>query len=178
MTIQGDYNKHWRGPFDSWQEALEEASHGESAWANQDWIRRQLTFLESGSHPRHNPPRPSFLPIVAGMMNVSKIVDYGGGSGWAFALVNESCPDLRINSYSVLELPSVIKELGKFANLDSRITFLPFEDVELIPEADLLYSNASLHYGQTEQSFFDAARGASRIYERVGVAGASPTLSA
>jgi len=95
--------------------------------------------------------------MLAGLADAQRIVDYGGGSGWAFEHLNSVCHKLSVTSYTVLEEPSVVDVFRGSPFADSKLKFVPFEDVGLLPPADLLYANASLHYGESEEAFLDAA---------------------
>jgi hypothetical protein len=95
--------------------------------------------------------------MVAGLIKARSVVDYGGGSGWAFGLLRASCPDLDITSYTVLELPDVVEALATLPKMDPRLTYVSFENAGRLPAADLIYANAALHYAETEQTFLDTA---------------------
>lgn len=157
MKSSIDPHQAWRGPFESWKAAVAGAAGDGESWSGDEWMRRQKKFLDEARAESELPPRPSSLPIVAGSLNTHRIVDYGGGSGWAFELLRKSCPALSISSYTVLELPEVVATLRRSQMIDQRLNYLPFDEFRSATGADLLYSNASLHYAESEQQFHSTA---------------------
>jgi putative methyltransferase (TIGR04325 family) len=157
MAALMDPQRVWRGPFSSWQQAVDQAFNPNLTWSERAWTSRQEEFLHVAGVDAKNPPRPSTLPMAAGLLNARRIVDYGGGAGWVFALLKKSCPNLKLTSYTVAELPDVVQAFNQLASADPRLTYVTFQDISLLPGADLLYANASLHYGETERPFLHAA---------------------
>jgi putative methyltransferase (TIGR04325 family) len=157
MTASMDPGRAWSGPFRNWREASAHATDAQFAWSDPAWMKRQAEFLESARADASAPPRPSSLPLLAGLLQANRIVDYGGGSGWAFELLNSACPGLNVTAFTVLELSDVVEAHRSAPPADSRLDYVPFEDVGRVHAADLLYANASLHYGESENAFLDAA---------------------
>lgn len=152
-----DPHQAWRGPFDSWEAAAAEADGDGDSYSDNEWMRRQMRFFDDASAESTLPPRPCSLPLVAGALGARRIVDYGGGSGWAFELLRKSCPALLVDSYTVLELPEVVVSLQELRRTDQRLTHLPFDEFRSVLRPDLLYSNASMHYAESEQGFHATA---------------------
>lgn len=157
MKTVMDPRNSWSGPFRNWKEASAHAIDAKLAWSGPDWMRRQIHFLESARDGESAPPRPSSLPMLAGLFRASRIVDYGGGSGWALELLKSACPELNVTAFTVLELSDVVEAYLSVPPADSRLNYVPFEDASRLRAADLLYANASLHYGESEEAFLDAA---------------------
>lgn len=157
MTASIDPGRAWSGPFRNWQQASAQATDANLAWSDPTWMKRQAGFLESARADASAPPRPSSLSLVAGLLQAHRIVDYGGGSGWAFELLKSACPGLNVTAFTVLELSDVVAAHRSSPPSDSRLDYMPFEDASCLRPADLLYANASLHYGESEDAFLDAA---------------------
>ncbi len=158
MSAPLDPQQVWLGPFPSWSEAVHQSRNSKLAWAQETWITRQASFLFA---PNVNinlpPPRLTNLPLVAGLLGVSSIVDYGGGSGWAFEGLKAFCPQLDLQSYFVLELPEVVNAFNLRPIEDNRLFYTSFDQAGSLPAVDLMYANAALHYAESEQAFLETA---------------------
>ena len=155
MTVWMDPRHAWSGPFQNWQEASVHAIDIKLAWSDPAWTKRQTQFFESARDDASAPPRPSSLPQLAGLLQARRIVDYGGGSGWALELLKSACPGLDVMHFTVMELSDVVEAHRSSSHADSRLEYVPFEDIGRLRYADLLYANASLHYGESEDAFLD-----------------------
>jgi putative methyltransferase (TIGR04325 family) len=103
------------------------------------------------------PPRLTNLPLVAGLLGVSSIVDYGGGSGWAFEALKAFCPQLDLQLFAVIELPEVVNAFNLQPIEDNRLSYTSFDQASSLPAVDLMYANAALHYAESEQAFLETA---------------------
>lgn len=145
------------GPFRTWLEASSHAQSAELAWSDTEWVRRQQQFMHVARIDAMLPPRPSTLPLMAGHLRARSIVDYGGGSGWAFESIKKCCPGLELRHYTVLELPDVVEAYAFVSPKDSNLAYKSFNDLDSLTSADLLYANASLHYAESDKHFLDTA---------------------
>jgi putative methyltransferase (TIGR04325 family) len=116
-----------------------------------------MQFMDVARIDAMLPPRPTTLPLMAGQLRARSIVDYGGGSGWAFESIKKSCPGLGLKNYIVLELPDVVEAYAVLPPKDSRLSYKSFHDIGSMTSADLLYANASLHYAESDEVFLDTA---------------------
>jgi len=103
------------------------------------------------------PPRLTNLPLVAGLLGVRSIVDYGGGSGWAFESLKAFCPQLDLQLFAVIELAEVVSAFNLRPIEDNRLSYTSFEQAHSLPAVDLMYANAALLYAESEQAFLDTA---------------------
>lgn len=156
------------GPFKSWHEAKDAAC---ATWSmrpgalfdSQAWLMRQRQFRDSlgSGHPQDSLPvlaRSSTLPLLLQGVNLPRIVDLGGGSGWIYALLRSSA--LTVTGYVVLDRPDVCAFFSMYE--DASLRYVPFDDWEVSAYGanawDIVYCNSSLQYSRSIQFLVQLVR--------------------
>jgi putative methyltransferase (TIGR04325 family) len=142
----------WNGPYQTWDEACSAAkSHNiaQPAFASERWLQRIKQQLldyrnEFKQYAIAVPPRPSNLPWVVALASAHSIVDFGGSSGWAMDYLQNTLTTHKINSYTIVELESVVEYMQN-SGLHGDVVNYQTLDNPLEP-SDLLYCNSVLQY--------------------------------
>lgn len=142
----------WSGVYSTWFEAVMAAEtrnvtrKTRSAFDSQRWIQRQRGMLRAtrnGAMPRH-----TCMPVLAAGIAARSIVDFGGGSGWAYELL-DSLTKSELTQYLVIEQSTVSEAFAEDFPSETRVRLLAGDDVlpnDLKKSIDLLYSNSTLQY--------------------------------
>ncbi len=142
----------WSGHYSRWSDAVaaadevNAASAAPAAFDSNRWIERQRGMLEGariGLAPRH-----SSLPLLAAGIGALSIVDFGGGSGWAYELLAPFTRD-SLSRYTVIEQEVTTEIFSKEFERNNNVEFVSSASIsEVVPHEaiDLLYSNSTLQY--------------------------------
>lgn len=147
----------WNGPFSSWNEAVNNANTemvAKGAFDSDRWLNRVTQQLldyrrEFQQYGIAQPPRPCNLPFVCALTSASKIIDFGGSSGWCWDYLQNSLPINLINSYTVVELESIVKHMQSSRLHSDVVNYQTIDDP--LASCDLLYSNSVLQYFESNK---------------------------
>ena len=122
---------------------------GSSGFSGEHWLTRITQQLsdyrdEFRQHGIAMPPRPSCLPLVCAMADPSRIIDFGGSSGWCWDYLKNSLPALRISSYCVVETEAVVDFMIRSGIHVDPVSYSSLSGC--IDSFDLLYCNSVLQY--------------------------------
>ena len=142
----------WNGPYLTWLEACNAAKNqdlSQSAFTSERWLQRITQQLlvyrnEFGQSGIAQTPRPCNLPCVVALTSACSIVDFGGSSGWAMDYLHNTLTSHKINSYTIVELESVVDYMQE-GGLHGDIVNYQTLDAHL-GNYDLLYSSSVLQY--------------------------------
>jgi putative methyltransferase (TIGR04325 family) len=139
----------WEGVFTSWQEACAAAAPPDASFSSDRWLARvaaQLTDYrrDREQHGTALPPRPSNLPWLAALSRPSRIVDFGGSSGWCWDYLQASVPNLPVTSYIIVEQPALVEYAREAGLHGPPVTYT--SDAAALGPCDLLYCNSVLQY--------------------------------
>lgn len=145
-------NRTWEGVYPSLREAREAlSSSGDSAshlFANPRWLERQAALHDDVvtqplSLDEALLKRPTSLPLLLAAHTSCRVLDFGGGSGWALRALEKTAE--HVESYIVIEIEPVIAAM--------RVLERPPLSFQTIEEAmagdspvDVLYCNSALQY--------------------------------
>ena len=108
-------------------------------------IRGQLLDYRADDHYLASPPRPSDLPVLCAITGSSKIIDFGGSSGWTFEYLKRTLEMNAIVKYIIVELEEVCEYIKKMSFHDKNKEVFCAADV-VCEKMDILYSNSALQY--------------------------------
>lgn len=137
-----------------------------SVWANKNWLERHGRLAESlsnftGSLEATFLSRPTYLPLLASGIKNAHIIDYGGGSGWVFNVLNQT--DCDIKSYKIIDLESVITAYTDFHK--NKLSYMTIQNITSIFESiDILYSNSTLQYNPDNSNILKIVKLTSPTY--------------
>lgn len=150
----------WTGSYETWSSCshagisldlnLAQQSNFESA----RWIQRQLDMYELARVGTF--PRMTFLPSVVSMLGVTRIVDFGGGSGWSYELLDPTDAE-NLDNYLVIEQPDVVHAMRSVVNISGEIQFADFDEISPCESSHsgLLYANSVIQYLPSHSDFQD-----------------------
>lgn len=122
------------------------------AFQSETWLTRQNEILMEAL--RGNFKRLTHLPFIASTLDIKKIIDFGGGSGWVFATLGDPIKD-RIEKYQVIENNEMCKFFAtKFSN--EKISFSTVDSIKknhLFDNTDILYLNSVMQYFENQEYF-------------------------
>lgn len=131
-----------------------------SVWANSEWLKRQgnlgrRDYSVKGTLASTYLPRPTYLPLIAAEIRNVKILDFGGGSGWTYRVLQNLKSD--IDFYKIVELESVIKEFSKKNSI--KVSYLKILDIDdYFEPVDILYSNSTLQYNPNNKNILKVVK--------------------
>lgn len=158
-SVQNSAETIWSGNYSTWGEAVSAAEELNSAaldpvaFDSQRWLQRQRGILldtRNGLSPRY-----STLPLLAAGLGPHTIVDFGGGSGWAYELLTSSTK-FALSKYIVIEREATIAAFSREFRADSNVEFIPISRVVAVKTSGsktVLYSNSTLQYEPENKSF-------------------------
>ena len=125
---------------------------GSLAFQSKNWLTKQNNILMETR--RGNFKRLTFMPFIASILDVKKIIDFGGGSGWVFETLGDSVKE-KIEKYLVIENT---ESCEFFANkyFGEKIQFSTVVDLEknnLFHSVDILYLNSVMQYLESLDQF-------------------------
>lgn len=137
----------WEGIYENW----EEISAKRSAFCEKRWIEaigKQLIDYnkEKKEFGIAIPPRPTNLPIVCALLNIKKIIDFGGSSGWNYEYMKDVVHNIDLEIYDVIELKeiNIVFKNSNFRKPEEIIKHLSIDEIK--NNYDLLYINSALQY--------------------------------
>jgi putative methyltransferase (TIGR04325 family) len=142
----------WSGHYRKWSDAvaaadeINAASTDPAAFDSHQWIERQRGMLDDARNS--HAPRHSSLPLLAAGIGARSIVDFGGGSGWAYELLAPFTRD-SLSRYTVIEQEVTTKIFSEEFEQNNNVEFVSsasFSEVVPREATDLLYSNSTLQY--------------------------------
>ena len=160
----------WNGPYKTWVEACDAAKNHnitQPAFTSERWLQRITQQLldyrnEFRQYAIAQPPRPCNLPWVVALTSPRSIVDFGGSSGWAMDYLKNTLTMHKINSYTIVELESVVKFMQN-SELHNKVVSYQTLNNPLAP-CDLLYSNSVLQYFESNAPLLSLIENATPEY--------------
>lgn len=148
----------WDGLYQSWDEACRVAVEQSRVHSGRGWLQRIMQQIleyrkEYQQYGTAMPPRPSNLPLVCSLVSPKSIVDLGGSSGWCRDYLENSTRDLRVSSYTVIELPAVVEFMKQSRVHRSAVDYKSQGDE--LQQCDLLYANSVLQYFESNVPLLD-----------------------
>lgn len=141
----------WSGYFESWVEcqtiAAEKSAYPNNvrAFESERWVNRQLAMYTDASQGLY--PRACALPSVSAAVLPMSIVDFGGGSGWPFQLLD---PRIRrtLSTYLVIEQEKLVAQMHPLSSEEEILHFSSLKSLQsgLVEPIDVLYSNSVIQY--------------------------------
>ena len=139
----------WSGIFATAASAAAQISEHERLFELKTWLQRQHALARStAEHFRHSRgcegARPSTLPLIMAASSANEVVDLGGGSGWAYLLLEGL--GIAPSRYIVLELPAVVNyfEQHSRTGVEYREVGAPVSFSR--GHVDVMYANSALQY--------------------------------
>ncbi len=142
----------WSGCFSSWAEVLDAAMEITRANVNATgfdshrWLSRQREMLVSarnGQTPRH-----TNLPLFAAGWSPETIIDFGGGSGWAYEIL-AGPTKCELKKFIIIEQEAITQAFCNEFPTDEKVKFFSHAN-SLEAQAQglnvLFYTNSALQY--------------------------------
>jgi putative methyltransferase (TIGR04325 family) len=149
----------WAGSFESYTDAQKSIKKDfcdtVSPFENISWLKRHEKNTKFQNAPTSM--RRTTLPIFACGLNISRILDYGGGSGWGYnSCVNSG---LSVEEYSIVEKSSVVNYFSKKASPPVRYYTNSHHSLgQENKSPDIVYSNSTLQYLPNNFEFLNLIR--------------------
>ncbi|CAN2246087.1 Putative methyltransferase, LIC12133 family [actinobacterium SCGC AAA044-D11] len=148
----------WNGIFNSLETAVSQSLYANKvphykSISRMKWIEKQKLLLSQANSGK-------LLRTFSLLDHVNKsqsqnILDFGGGSGWGFKIVQQVCPETK---YYILETPesnSLFKDLWR--HQDKSPTFCANHN-EIYDSFEIFYVNSVLQYLEDDNYFVDLIR--------------------
>jgi putative methyltransferase (TIGR04325 family) len=160
----------WNGMYTSWNEACINANisaSGKGAFDSDRWLQRvtQQLFDYRNEYRKFGiaqPPRPCNLPLVCALTAPNSIIDFGGSSGWCWNYLENNLPRNTIQSYTIVELESVVRYMQNSGMHSGIVSYQTLDDT--IGTCDILYVNSVLQYFESNESLFSLIERAAPNY--------------
>ncbi len=156
------HNYIWYGHFSSYAEAQIEASRlnapsineSEDGFNSKIWQEKQIIMFQkalNGEYVRNTNIETALLDL-----EVDSVIDFGGGSGWIFALLQNK-PELKGIKYFNVELASTKVAFERVIKKSNMYQWIDLDDSGPNVGQNMIYSNSAIQYLSDNKILMDLA---------------------